>query len=184
MWKDSTLIISFGNFFSGSRCGELARGTHGSKDSSMVWAPEAMWHYNVQGRSSATNGADQMRKKLTLGSRRVVRAGHRGITFVPDLALTNAAIMWQFVRPGKKQRFMTVSAPLQLTHVASNTCSTLCYRSSSLSWAEDTVTSRSRFASDAHHRCASHKCRAQTQQACCALPANGRRRWLSTSSLI
>lgn len=107
LWQDSALIIGLGNCFSGSRCGELARGTHGSKESSMVWAPEAIWQYNVQGRS-ATDGADQLRKKMSLGSRRIVRAGHKGITFVLDVALTNAAIMWQFVQPRKRALYTKV----------------------------------------------------------------------------
>lgn len=109
LWQDSALIIGFGNFFSGSRCGELARGSHGSRDSNMVWVPEAIWHYNVQGRS-ATDGADQLRKKLSLGTRRIVRAGHKGITFVLDVAFTNAAIMWQFVQPKKHHNFTKVSS--------------------------------------------------------------------------
>lgn len=95
-WQDSQLLISFGNFFSTTRCGLLSRGSHGSKYSYSVWAPEAIWHYNIQGRS-ATDGADQLRKKMCLAERRIVRAGVKGMTFVFDLAFTNAAIMWQFL---------------------------------------------------------------------------------------
>lgn len=96
LWQDFQLIVSVSNFFSGTRCGELTRGSHGAKESYAVWVPESIWHYNVQGRS-ATDGADQLRKKLNLAERRIVRAGHKGITFVFDLAFTNAAIMWQWL---------------------------------------------------------------------------------------
>lgn len=95
-WQDSELIASVGNFFSGARCGLLARGAYKQVHSYSVWAPESIWHYNVQGRS-ATDGADQLRKKLSVAERRTVRIGHKGINFVFDLALTNAAIMWRFV---------------------------------------------------------------------------------------
>eukprot|EP00967_Tisochrysis_lutea_P133802 scaffold235436_cov35-Tisochrysis_lutea.AAC.2 len=74
LWQDSQLILSYGNFCSSTRCGLLARGSPGSKKSYSVWAPESVWHYNVQGRS-ATDGHDQQRKKLSLASRRVVRMG-------------------------------------------------------------------------------------------------------------
>lgn len=95
-WQDSKLIISYSNFFSSSRCGLLARGAHGDRHSYKVWAPEPIWHYNVQGRS-ATDGSDQLRKKMSIAERRIVRAGVKGISFVFDLAFTNAAIMWQFL---------------------------------------------------------------------------------------
>lgn len=103
LWEDSSLIISYGNFFSGSRCGELARGAYGARESNMVWVPESIWHYNVQGRS-ATDGADQLRKKMNLAQRRIVRAGHKGIAFVLDIAMTNASIMWQWVQPNVKKK--------------------------------------------------------------------------------
>ena len=61
LWQDSKLIVSYGNFFSASRCGELSRGSHGSKDSYYVWVPESIWHYNIEGRS-ATDGGDQVRR--------------------------------------------------------------------------------------------------------------------------
>lgn len=96
-WMDSQLIVSYGNFSSGSRCGELGRGSHSAKESYSVWAPESVWHYNVQGRS-ATDGADQLRKKMNLSERRIVRAGHKGTTFAFDLAFTNATIIWEWLR--------------------------------------------------------------------------------------
>lgn len=95
-WQDSELIVSLGNFFSGTRCGLLARGAYKQVTSFSVWVPESIWHYNVQGRS-ATDGADQLRKKLSIAERRTLRIGHKGINFVFDLALTNASIMWKFV---------------------------------------------------------------------------------------
>lgn len=125
LWQDSALIIGYSNFFSGSRCGELARGTHGSKESNMVWAPEGIWHYNVQSRS-ATDGADELRKKLSLGARRIVRAGHKGVTFVLDVALTNAAIMWQFMQPKKQHLFTNVSASFRLSCTHQHDCHTCC----------------------------------------------------------
>ena len=94
LWQDSSLIICLTNFFSSTRCGLLARGAHASKDSFVVWSPEGIWHYNVQGRS-ATDGHDQQRKKLCMAERRIVRAGHKGIAFVFDLALTNMSIIWR-----------------------------------------------------------------------------------------
>lgn len=103
LWQDSKLIISYGNFFSGSRCGELTRGSYGSKESYAVWTPESIWHYNVHGRS-ATDGCDQLRKKVNLVERRIVRAGHKGITFVFDLAFTNATIMWEWLQRDEYSR--------------------------------------------------------------------------------
>lgn len=95
-WQDSSLIVSLSNFFSSSRCGVISRGSSSSKHSYSVWAPEAIWHYNLLGRS-ATDVSDQLRKKMCLAERRIVRAGTKGITFVFDLAFTNASIMWRFV---------------------------------------------------------------------------------------
>lgn len=103
LWQDSQMIISYGNFFSSARCGLLARGAHGARESFSVWAPEPIWHYNVQGRS-ATDGADQLRKKLCIAERRIVRAGVKGISFVFDLAFTNASIMWQYMHRTKVSR--------------------------------------------------------------------------------
>ena len=97
IWQDAQPILSYGNFFSTSRCGEVNRGAHGAKESYAVWAPESIWHYNLQGRSG-TDGHDQQRKKLAMASgRRVVRAGVKGILFALDLALTNGWTMWQFL---------------------------------------------------------------------------------------
>lgn len=50
----------------------------------------------MQGRS-ATDGSDQLRKKMCIADRRVVRAGVKGILFVLDLAFTNACTMWCYV---------------------------------------------------------------------------------------
>ena len=55
MWQDSQLIVSYNNAFSSERCGLLSRGAHGDKDSFSVYAPEAIWHYNVEGRRSHPN---------------------------------------------------------------------------------------------------------------------------------
>ena len=98
LWEDSMLMVAFTNFFSTSRCGLLTRGGARQRDSFSIWAPEAVWHYNVQGRS-ATDGADQLRKKLCLAERRICRIGNKGISFVFDIMFTNAAIMWQFLQP-------------------------------------------------------------------------------------
>lgn len=74
----------------------ISRGSSSSKHSYAVWAPEAIWHYNLQGRS-ATDVSDQLRRKMCLAERRIVRAGTKGVAFVFDLAFTNASIMWRFV---------------------------------------------------------------------------------------
>lgn len=42
LWQDSKLILSNGNFFSGTRAGLLARGTYGDQKSYSVWAPEGI----------------------------------------------------------------------------------------------------------------------------------------------
>ena len=99
LWEDSQLMVSYSNFFSTTRCGVLSRGAHKSHNSYKVWAPEAIWHYNVQGRS-ATDGADQLRKKLCIAERSIQRIGNKGMSFVFDIAFTNASIMWAFVQPG------------------------------------------------------------------------------------
>lgn len=97
IWQDNQPIISYGNFFSATRCGEVNRGAHGAKESYAIWAPESIWHYNLEGRSG-TDGHDQQRKKLaTASGRRVVRAGVKGILFALDIALTNAWTMWVFL---------------------------------------------------------------------------------------
>lgn len=64
-WQDGTLIVSLTNFFSSSRCGFLARGSHTSSHRHSVWVPEPIWHYNLLGRS-ATDGSDQLRKKMCI----------------------------------------------------------------------------------------------------------------------
>lgn len=94
LWQDGQLIVSYSNFFSSLRCGLLHRGARARSFS--AWVPEAIWHYNLQGRS-ATDGSDQLRKKLCIAERRIVRAGVKGITFVLDLAITNASTMWCFM---------------------------------------------------------------------------------------
>lgn len=102
-WQDSQLIVSLSNFFSTQRAGEITRGTSGAAESYAVWAPESIWHYNMLGRS-ATDGCDQLRKKMSLAERRIVRAGVKGIAFVFDLAFTNAAIMWSYVHRASETR--------------------------------------------------------------------------------
>lgn len=96
MWQDSQLIVSFNNFFSTARCGLISRGSNKSAHSYSVWTPEPIWHYNLMGRS-ATDGCDQLRKKMSVAERRIERSGVKGICFVFDLAFTNAAIMWTFL---------------------------------------------------------------------------------------
>ena len=103
LWQDSKTIVSYGNFFSASRCGELARGSHGAKDSYHVWVPESIWHYNIEGRS-ATDAGDQLRRKLAMAERRITRAGHKGISFVFDIAFSNGAVTWRFLQPSTTPR--------------------------------------------------------------------------------
>ena len=92
VWQDSKMIVCLTNFFSAGRAGMLARGSHRSKISYKVWAPEGIWYYNIEGRSP-TDGNDQQRKKLNLASRRVMRYGMKEMLFGLDLALTNGSIM-------------------------------------------------------------------------------------------
>lgn len=103
LWQDTKLILSFGNFFSGNRAGLLARGAKKRKESHNIWVPESIWHYNVEGRS-ATDGSDQLRKKLCVAERRVQRAGHKGICFVFDIAFTNGSLMQRFMQPTSMRR--------------------------------------------------------------------------------
>lgn len=103
LWQDSQLVLCYGNFFSCSRAGLLSRGAHGSKESYSVWAPENLWHYSIEGRS-ATDSADQARKKLCLGERRITRAGHKGIAFVFDIAFTNGACLQRLLQPESTPR--------------------------------------------------------------------------------
>ncbi|KAL1524323.1 hypothetical protein AB1Y20_019223 [Prymnesium parvum] len=103
MWQDSQLIVTYGNFFSGTRAGYLARGAPGEKESFHTWAPESVWHYNVEGRS-ATDSADQGRKKMTIAERRTKRAGPKGIAFVFDIAFTNGAIIQRMLQPASIKR--------------------------------------------------------------------------------
>ena len=98
VWQDSKIIVCLTNFFSSSRAGFLSRGSKGSKDSYVVWAPEGIWYYNVEGRSP-TDGHDQDRTKLSISDRRTVRYGMKGILFVFDILMTNAAIMHEFLAP-------------------------------------------------------------------------------------
>ena len=63
-----------------------------------MWVPESIWHYNVEGRS-ATDGGDQLRRKMAMAERRTVRAGHKGIAFVFDIAFSNGAVTWRFLQP-------------------------------------------------------------------------------------
>lgn len=99
LWQDSRTILSYGNFFSSSRAGCLSRGSHGDKESYSVWVPESIWHYNIKGRS-ATDSADQARKKLAIAERRTERAGQKGMAFVVfDVVMTNAAAMHRMLQP-------------------------------------------------------------------------------------
>ena len=104
LWEDNMLMVSYSNFFSSTRCGVLSRGAHKARNSYSVWAPESVWHYNVQGRS-ATDGADQLRKKLCIAERSIQRIGNKGMSFVFDIAFTNASIMWAFVQPADTPRW-------------------------------------------------------------------------------
>ena len=92
LWQDSKLIVCLTNFFSGERAGLLARGSHKSKVSYEVWAPEGVWHYNVEGRS-ATDGHDQKRKLVCLSERRCQRLGTKKMLWGVDLAITNGSII-------------------------------------------------------------------------------------------
>ena len=74
LWQDSQLIIAYGIFSSGTRAGLLARGAHGDKESFRVWVPESIQHYNIEGRS-ATDGGDQLRRKLATAERRIDAQG-------------------------------------------------------------------------------------------------------------
>lgn len=107
LWQDSKLILSYGNFFSGVRAGELSRGTKHSKHSFAVWAPESIWHYNVEGRS-ATDTADQTRRKLAMAERRIERAGQKGICFVFDIAFSNGSVIQRMLQ--QTDGSMTMSA--------------------------------------------------------------------------
>ena len=57
---------------------------HGYEEALEIFG-EGIWHYNIEGRS-ATDGADQQRKKLNLAERRIVRAGPKGILCALDIA--------------------------------------------------------------------------------------------------
>ncbi|KAL1528350.1 hypothetical protein AB1Y20_009704 [Prymnesium parvum] len=104
LWQDSQLIISYGNFFSGIRAGlMLHRGAAGDKESYAVWVPESIFHYNIEGRS-ATDSADQVRKKLSVAERRTERAGPKGIAFVFDVAFTNGSILQRMLQPEGMKR--------------------------------------------------------------------------------
>mmetsp|Transcript_1131 Transcript_1131/g.1783 ORF Transcript_1131/g.1783 Transcript_1131/m.1783 type:complete len:174 (-) Transcript_1131:86-607(-) len=98
MWQDTKLILTYGNFFSGTRAGLLSRGAHGDTESFSVWVPEPTWHYNIEGRS-ATDGGDQARKKLSIAERRIERAGVKGISFVFDILFTNGAVIQRMLQP-------------------------------------------------------------------------------------
>ena len=93
-WQDSKLIVNLNNFFSATRAGILARGSHRSPTSFNVWAPEGTWYYNIEGRSP-TDGNDQQRKKLTIAGRRTQRLGTKQMLFGLDLALTDGSIIWE-----------------------------------------------------------------------------------------
>lgn len=98
MWMDTKLVLSYGNFFSAGRAGLLGRGAHGDTASYHVWTPESIFHYTMEGRS-ATDSSDQSRKKMSMAERRTVRAGHKGILFVFDIAFTNGAAIKKFLQP-------------------------------------------------------------------------------------
>lgn len=98
VWQDTKTIISYGNFFSATRAGLLSRGSSGSKSSYSVWTPESIFHYNIEGRS-ATDSADQARRKLAMSERRIERAGQKGMAFVFDIAFSNGAIIQRMLQP-------------------------------------------------------------------------------------
>mmetsp|Transcript_32864 Transcript_32864/g.68899 ORF Transcript_32864/g.68899 Transcript_32864/m.68899 type:complete len:217 (+) Transcript_32864:283-933(+) len=59
--------------------------------------------YNIEGRS-ATDSADQVRKKLSVAERRTERAGPKGIAFVFDVAFTNGSILQRMLQPEGMKR--------------------------------------------------------------------------------
>ena len=104
LWQDNKLIVSYGNFHSSARAGELARGAHGDAESFRVWAPEGIHHYNIEGRSP-TDASDQDAKKLDISERRTVRNGVKGMLWVINRALGNAATMKRFLQPASTKQW-------------------------------------------------------------------------------
>jgi len=82
-----------------------------------VWVPESIHHFNVEGRS-ATDGADQNRKKMAMAERRITRQGHKGIAFVFDIAFSNAHIMWEMVHLAAVDGGVTAAMRRKLSKVA------------------------------------------------------------------
>ncbi|KAL1529695.1 hypothetical protein AB1Y20_000634 [Prymnesium parvum] len=75
----------------------------GGKHLAEAWAPEGIFHYNIQGRS-ATDVSNQLRRKMAMAERRCVRAGHKGIAFVFDVAFTNGAVMQRWLQSRSMRR--------------------------------------------------------------------------------
>ena len=41
---------------------------------------------------------------MAMAERRIVRAGHKGISFVFDIAFSNGAVTWRFLQPASTSR--------------------------------------------------------------------------------
>ena len=78
------------DLYLGDRVGMLKRSTKAAKMVYFVDCPECSWAYNVYGRSG-TDNADQHRKNQQVAARSVQREGSKGMLFIFDICLSNAA---------------------------------------------------------------------------------------------
>ena len=92
VWRDGDVVLNFvSNALSAQWVGTLRRSV-GKTDSYCVCVPYPLWAYNVYGRSGV-DGMDQFRKQQQTSARRTVRNGVKGMLFVIDICLSNAAIL-------------------------------------------------------------------------------------------
>ena len=80
------------DLYLGDRVGILKRSTKVAKMVYFVDCTECTWAYNVFGRSG-TDNADQHRKNQQVSARSVPREGSKGMLFIFDICLSNAASM-------------------------------------------------------------------------------------------
>ena len=100
LWSDraeGSLVVALTDCTSAARTMTVTRLVDGKTQQATV--PEGVGIYTTFARQ-ASDGGDQLRKHLQLASRRQLRQGPKGALFDAELALANASIVANDLRPG------------------------------------------------------------------------------------
>ena len=98
VWCDGKrLVIALTDCCSGCRGVHVGRSVE--KKSVKAVAVEGVGRYAIYGRS-CTDGGDQLRKKIQLAARRVLRQGPKGALFDAEIGLVNGSIIYKWFHEG------------------------------------------------------------------------------------